>query len=147
MRTVISFALVLLFAISAFAAGQMTKEKEALAREAVELIQLEKTYIKSLEAMFDAYPPEQRPMMKEFGKTMNFNRTMEASVFSLATNFTVEELQYINDFYTTPMGKSIANKMIIFNQEVGIVLQQDIMEQLQNFLQSGGASPEKNSDL
>ena len=87
-------------------------------------------------------PAESRePFITMMTETIRIDVLENAALASMATHFTVQEINALTDFYTSPVGKSDMNKFGLYMADIMPVIQQEIIRAVQQ-LTSDADSPE-----
>ena len=143
--TLIQAMLVCLIAVLPMASMAEEKGAEKLHTEAAlklfEAMQLNITYEKSIESTVDmqiksnpAIGPYRKVMLEFFSKYMSWNSLKDDMAQIYVEIFTIQELQELTAFYTTPVGKKAAllmPQLMTKGGELGIKRVQDNMAELQ----------------
>lgn len=111
-------------------------EKRELILEMLEITQAKKNH----ELMVDAYVKQfsSNPVMatenfeKYFREAMSWDSIIDPVVEIYEDAYTVEELEYINEFYSSPIGQSFIKKAPQVNEKSSAVMMKNIQSAMQN---------------
>jgi hypothetical protein len=146
---ILSVLLSPLAAVAQQPADASAAEKEALARELLAVSGAGDLGVQMMEQMVGALRPAAPDMPEEFWdrvfSEVDADELVELVVPIYIEHLTVEEMQAAIDFYETPEGQSLIEKMPVISQESfavgqqwGMELAQRVMEEIEAAQEDGG---------
>ena len=137
---------VLLAVITLVSVSALAADKMQLAKEYVATVPVENEVRMAIEHMAQQMPAEQRVLFRQLGeKSIDYNRLRAEAEKAVAETFTESEIKAMTDFYSSPEGQSVRQKMPEYDKRMEPVMTsilQDFVKKLQenNVLPSAGAS-------
>lgn len=128
--------LLLLFIPVYAGAAEIDEATMKAARQYVEYIDIKEQMRAMMEGMNQMIPEDgMKEFQEKYQSHIDFGMIENACILAAARNFTLEEIQAMNEFFSTPIGQSILSKQGAFNTEVGLVIQQEGMKALSAVMQ------------
>ena len=122
-----------LVALPAIAQDKNLAAKMELAQEYSKLVPVEAEVETSIEQLALQVPVAQRVLFKSILKeNIKADRLKLVSEMALVELFTVKELKAMNEFYGTPEGKAIKDKMPEYQERLQPILQGMIQDSIQS---------------
>lgn len=101
----------------------VSAEQMKLAREYVAIVPVEDDIKKAVDELSTKVPPDQRVLYRSIAdKFIDYARLRNAATLATAEIFTEAEIKAMRDFYSSPEGKSIREKMPVYEQRMQPVL-------------------------
>ena len=120
--------LVVSVGIPAPGSSEIPSEKEQAIRKLMELIGIadlgDQVSQQLLSEMRFAFPQVPEPLWSELAASLDPAELTESTVSIYDRHFTIEELQALIDFYTTPVGQQVVKKLPLVAQESNAIGQQ-----------------------
>jgi hypothetical protein len=120
--------LVLSVGLPASSSSDVSSEKEQAIRELMEMIGAGDLGVQISEQLLSqmrpAYPQVPESLWAEIGESLDPAEFTGLAIPIYDQHFTMEELQALIDFYTTPVGKQIVKKMPVVAYESNVMGQQ-----------------------
>ena len=126
-------ALILTFATTtAHAQDDLTKRMELAKKYSAE-VPVSADIANAIDEMVTQVPVDQRPLFRSIlERSIKAERVETASELALAETFTAAELEKLIEFYATPEGKSIKQKMPKYQEKLQPILQSMVQDAVQS---------------
>jgi len=123
-----AISLVLSFGIPASSSSDIPSEKEQAIRKLMEMIGAadlgDQVSQQLLSQMRLSFPQVPESLLVEFTESLDPAELTELTIPIYDRHFTMEELQALIDFYTTPVGQQVVKKLPLVAQESIVIGQQ-----------------------
>ena len=138
-RRSIIFSIGLLLVFSAFTLSAQAQDTSgnrlAAAYRYAKVADIPKMINDMIQQMALNYPENTRQSFIQFMSTMDILRVETVMISAMAQHFTVDELEMLEDFYGSPIGKSVMKKMPEYMATVMPSLQAMMIEHALKFSQ------------
>ena len=143
LKAVVIMTMALLTYSNAWAndAGKIDKAKEAAIQQYLKTVPIENMLDDAMNEFIKMVPVETRGTIKDTFKNLDRKKITDATIKSMRTHFTTNEIKALTKFYASPEGKSVMHKMAAMQAEVMPVIQTEVVESLRKVTES--ANPKK----
>jgi hypothetical protein len=133
--------LLLLFATASVASAQGTdSDTEANRREAVkeylEVQPVEKMMRDVVEKMSAGMPGESKELTQAMMDELRYDTLRTAMIDAMANTFTVEEIEALTQFYSTPEGRSVMEKMSSYMAKLQPVIMKEVQRSMKQVMET-----------
>lgn len=116
---------------------KISAEKFQLAEEIIALNPIETTLTTTIDNLAEKIPAERRILFKSImNRSIKIDRLNSAAQLAFIEIFTLEELKGMRDFYASDVGKSVNQKMPLFEKQIEPVIQTMVEDAVYNIKNS-----------
>ena len=116
------------------AASDELSKKLTLAKQYSQAVPVEKEVANAIEGLVVQVPKEDRVLFKSIlDRTIDVSRVRSASEMALAELFTVQELEAMIEFYNSPEGQAVREKMPEYESRLEPVLGQMVRTAVESY--------------